>query len=112
MIRYYESNKTLKSYFDGLKEEIANLPKVKYYDDSIEDVSEDVSQLSSKIEDTTLNISELYKIVNNIKNDQKELLEIYNDKPIGPDPDAKQGGDPLTPDWSKICNTKRFSSKL
>ncbi len=106
----YESNKTLKSYFDGLKEEIANLPKVKYYDDSIEDVSEDVSELSSKIDDTTLNIAELYKIVNNIKNEQKELLEIYNDKPIGPDPDEKQGQDPLTPTGQKFATLKDLAA--
>ena len=106
----YESNKTLKAYFDGLKEEIANLPKVKYYDDSIEDVSEDVSQLSSKIDDTTLNIAELYKIVNNIKSEQQELLEIYNDKPIGPDPDSKESDDPLTPTGQKFATLKDLAA--
>ena len=106
----YESNKTLKAYFDGLKEEIANLPKVKYYDDSIEDVSEDVSQLSSKINDTTLNIAELYKIVNNIKSEQKELLEIYNDRPLNPDPDSKEGYDQLTPTGQKFATLKDLAS--
>ncbi len=106
----YESNKTLKAYFDGLKEEIANLPKVKYYDDSIEDVSEDVSQLSSKIDDTTLNIAELYKIVNNIKSEQEELLEIYNDRPVTPDPDTKEGDDPLTPTGQKFATLKDLAA--
>jgi hypothetical protein len=106
----YESNKTLKSYFDGLKEEIANLPKVKYYDDSIENVSEDVSKLSSKIEDTSLNIAELYKIVNNIKNEQKELLEIYNDRPVNPDPSSKEGDDPLTPTDQKFATLKDLAA--
>jgi len=76
---YYESNKELKSYFEGLKEEIANLPEVKYYDDSIDTIEKNVSSLSSKFESeyetTSYNISELSKLVDVIKVNQKKLKE-------------------------------------
>jgi uncharacterized coiled-coil DUF342 family protein len=94
--KYRDSNKEIKNYFNGLKEEVANLPEVKYYDT-------DIKKLSDKAETHTVNIADLYKIVEDIKGQQVELNEWtakYGDvdpsRPIGPDPKEKQGNDPLT----------------
>ena len=94
--KYRDSNKEIKNYFNGLKEEVANLPEVKYYD-------RDIKKLSDKAETHTVNIADLYKIVEDIKGQQVELNEWtakYGDvdpsRPIGPDPKEKQGNDPLT----------------
>ena len=40
----YESDKNLKGYFEGLKEEIANLPKPKYYDDNISELKKNLEK--------------------------------------------------------------------
>ena len=94
--KYSDSNKEIKNYFNGLKEEVANLPEVKYYD-------KDIKKLSEKAETHTVNIADLYKIVEDIKGQQVELNEWtakYGDvdpsRPIAPDPKEKQGNDPLT----------------
>ncbi len=75
----YEENKVLEKYFTGLKEEIAALPEVKYYDTPIRDLKKEVSKLDKKVgiklEDTTLNIAELYKLVGEIKSTQQQLQE-------------------------------------
>ena len=95
--KYRDSNKEIKNYFNGLKEEVANLPEVKYYD-------KDIKKLSDKAETHTVNIAELYKIVEDIKGKQKLLKEeIVNDRPIAPDPSEKQGNDPLTPTDQKFA---------
>jgi hypothetical protein len=81
-----------------LKEEVANLPEVKYYD-------KDIKKLSDKAETHTVNIADLYKIVEDIKGKQEVLKEDYAKyadgtdpaRPIAPDPKEKQGNDPLTP---------------
>jgi len=96
--KYRDSNKEIKNYFNGLKEEVANLPEVKYYD-------KDIKKLRDKAESHTVNIADLYKIVEDIKGQQKVLKEDYSKyadgtdpaRPIGPDPKEKQGNDPLTP---------------
>ena len=96
--KYRNANKEIKDYFNGLKEEVANLPEVKYYD-------KDIKKLSDKAETHTVNIAELYKIVEDIKGKQEVLKEDYAKyadgtdpaRPIGPDPKEKQGNDPLTP---------------
>ena len=95
--KYRDSNKEIKNYFDGLKEEVANLPEVKYYD-------KDIKKLSDKAETHTVNIAELYKIIEDIKGKQEVLKEDYDkyafgtdpSRPIAPDPKEKQGNDPLT----------------
>ena len=100
--KYRDSNKEIRNYFDGLKEEVANLPEVKYYD-------KDIKKLSDKAETHTVNIAELYKIVEDIKGKQEVLKEDYAKyadgtdpaRPIAPDPAEKQGNDPLTPTGDK-----------
>ena len=102
----YESNQVLKKYFDGLKEEISNLPEPKNYDDKFRDlrksVKGEVSRLSLKFDDilesnkdTRLNISELYKLVGEIKSGQELLTE--TNIPLGSDSPDTNNPDPLTP---------------
>ena len=96
--KYRDFNKEIKNYFNGLKEEVANLPEVKYYD-------KDIKKLREKAESHTINIADLYKIVEDIKGKQEVLKEDYAKyvdgtdpaRPIAPDPKEKQGNDPLTP---------------
>ncbi len=96
--KYRDANKEIKNYFNGLKEEVANLPEVKYYD-------KDIKKLRDKTESHTVNIADLYKIVEDIKGKQEILKEDYAKyadgtdpaRPIAPDPKEKQGNDPLTP---------------
>jgi DNA repair ATPase RecN len=56
-----KSDKNLKGYFEGLKEEIANLPEPKYYDDNISELKKSLYSLDKKYTDQTTNITELYK---------------------------------------------------
>ena len=108
--KYSDSNKELKNYFNGLKEEVANLPEVKYYD-------KDIKKLSDKAETHTVNIADLYKIVEEIKGQQVELNEWtskYGDvdpaRPIGPDPKEKQGNDPLTATDQKFATLQDLAA--
>ena len=106
----YESNKNLKVYFEGLKEEIANLPEPKYYDDNISELKKSLYSLDQKYTDQTTNIAELYKIVEELKGQQQDLTEIYNDRPLTPDPSLKQGNDPLTPTDQKFATLQDLAA--
>jgi len=103
--KHRDSHAELKNYYNRLQLEINSIPEVKYYD-------EDVKKLRDKSETHTLDIKELYKIVENIKGVQKDLEENHEilkedyakyadgtdpGRPIAPDPEEKQGDDPLTP---------------
>ena len=102
--KYKNANKEIKDYFNGLKEEVANLPEVKYYD-------KDIKKLSDKAETHTINIAELYKIVEDIKGKQEVLKEeLVNDRPIAPDPSEKQGDDPLTPTDQKFATLQDLAA--
>ena len=108
--KYRDSNKEIKNYFNGLKEEVANLPEVKYYD-------KDIKKLRDKTESHTVNIADLYKIVEDIKGQQVELNEWtakYGDvnpaRPIDPDPAEKQGKDPLTPTDQKFATLQDLAA--
>ena len=102
--KYRDSNKEIKNYFNGLKEEVDNLPEVKYYD-------KDIKKLSDKAETHTVNIAELYKIVESIKGKQEVLKEeIVNNRPIAPDPAEKQGDDPLTPTDQKFATLQDLAA--
>jgi len=102
--KYRDANKEIKNYFNGLKEEVANLPEVKYYD-------KDIKKLSDKAETHTVNIADLYKIVEDIKGKQEVLKEeLVNDRPIAPDPSEKQGNDPLTPTDQKFATLQDLAA--
>ena len=89
----HHENKLLTTYFEGLKEEIDNLPEVKYYDNPIKDLKKDLSVIDKRIEEKSLNISELYKIVEELRSVQEGLLNIppNEEQSVGP------YKDPLTP---------------
>jgi len=109
--KYRDSNKEIRNYFNGLKEEVANLPEVKYYD-------KDIRKLSDKTETHTVNIADLYKIVEDIKGKQEVLKEGYDKyafgtdpaRPIGPDPKEKQGNDPLTATDQKFATLQDLAA--
>ena len=103
----HEENKTLTNYFDGLKEEIDNLPKVKYYDDPIRNLKKDLSFIDERIEEKGLNIAELYKIVEELRSTQKELTEGLLNEP--PDTDNK---DPLTPLDKENATLKQLAESI
>jgi DNA repair ATPase RecN len=105
-----KSDKNLKGYFEGLKEEIANLPEPKYYDDNISELKKSLYSLDKKYTDQTTNITELYKIVEELKGQQQDLTEIYNNRPVTPDPAEKQGDDPLTPTDQKFATLQDLAS--
>ena len=94
-----KTDELLLSYFNELKEEITNLPEVKYYDDDISNIKSDIASLRS--------------LVQSIKNEQKDLneglqhlnevaLEEPHDKPQ----DIGGGQDPLTPIDQKFATFK------
>ena len=95
-----ETKDLSKGYFDGLAEEIENLPKPKYYDDTINslkrDVNRNISKLNNQYEDTTLDVTELYKLVNELKEKQNELKDLYEEGLLD-DPVDTNNEDPLTP---------------
>ena len=101
---------SLREYFNQLKEEIANLPEAPKYDDDIVDLKKTIFKLRDKSEDYNLNIAELYQIVEEIKGQQQTLTEVYNDRPIGPDPEEKQGQDPLTPTDQKFATLQDLAA--
>ena len=109
--KYRDANKEIKNYFNGLKEEVANLPEVKYYD-------KDIKKLRDKAESHTVNIADLYKIVEDIKGKQKVLKEDYDkyafgtdpSRPIAPDPKEKQGNDPLTATDQKFATLQDLAA--
>jgi hypothetical protein len=109
--KYRDSNKEIRNYFNGLKEEVAHLPEVKYYD-------KDIKKLRDKAESHTVNIADLYKIVEDIKGKQEVLKEEYAKyalgtdpaRPIDPDPKEKQGKDPLTPTDQKFATLQDLAA--
>ena len=106
--KHRETHGELKNYYNKLQLKVDGLPEVKYYD-------EDVKKLRDKSESHTLDIKELYKIVENIKGKQnilKEELEeeLVNNRPIAPDPAEKQGDDPLTPTDQKFATLQDLAA--
>tara|TARA_Y100000593_G_C4314958_1_gene340373 strand:- start:474 stop:4001 length:3528 start_codon:yes stop_codon:yes gene_type:complete len=101
---------SLREYFNSLKNDISHLPEVKYYDDDIIRLQKDFSTIKERVEEKTLNLAELYRLVDELKTQQKELQEVYNDRPIGPDPALKQGEDPLTPTDQKFATLQDLAS--
>ena len=86
-----EENKDLYSgYFESLTDEINNLPKVKYYDEEIEDTKRQLRY------EFTEELKFLKILVEEIKEKQEVLKEEVNRRPIQPDP-SEDNKDPLTP---------------
>jgi hypothetical protein len=86
---------SLREYFDSLKEEIGSLPEVKYYDKDVKGLRKDLSALNEKHNDNAVNITELYRIIEDLQELQNELKEDLTDNP--PTYTEVGSGDPLTP---------------
>ena len=82
-------NESLREYFDTLKEDITNLPKVRYYDEDIIRLKRDLGKLN---DDNSGNIKELYRIVEDLQEKQHNLEEGFLAQPPSTD-----NSDPLTP---------------
>ena len=97
-----KTDELLLQYYNELREEVSNLPEVKYYDEDIQQLKVDVKSVKS---DVSALINELYKIAFVIKKNQKalnEALEEPHDKPQ----DVGGGQDPLTPIDQKFATFK------
>lgn len=94
-----KTDELLLKYFTELREEITNLPEVKYYDKDIDYVKSD--------------IKELFNLVKTIKQEQKELQDIQegllNEPPSTPESVDGQK-DPLTPMDQKFATLDDLAS--
>ena len=93
-----EARDLSKGYFDDLANEISNLPKPKYYDENIRDLTKDIKKLNNHHDYNTTNISELYRIVEELKGKQEVLKEeLAEQGTMLADPPDTNNDDPLTP---------------
>ena len=93
-----EARDLSKGYFDDLADEISNLPKPKYYDENIRDITKDIKKLNNHHDYNTTNISELYRIVEELKGKQEVLKEeLAEQGTMLADPPDTNNDDPLTP---------------
>ena len=93
-----EARDLSKGYFDDLANEISNLPKPKYYDENIRDINKDIKKLNNHHDYNTTNISELYRIVEELKGKQEVLKEeLAEQGTMLADPPDTNNDDPLTP---------------
>ena len=94
-----ETDELLLGYFNDLREEISNFPEVKYYDEDIQQIKEEVGSVRENIKSSQLDIERLYKLVEIIKTSQKELKEEVDivNEPTNKPQNIGSGQDPLTP---------------
>ena len=95
-------------YFEGLTQEIANLPEVKYYDEDIERQSGDVKNLKSLyliVEELKEKQKAFKKEFNEVKDLQEGLLNEPNDEAQSVD----GTNDPLTPLDKQFPNLKSLA---
>ena len=93
-----EAKDLSKGYFDELADEISNLPKPKYYDENIRSLNKDIKKLNNHHDYNTTNISELYRIVEELKGKQEVLKEeLAEQGTMLADPPDTNNDDPLTP---------------
>ena len=93
-----EAKDLSKGYFDELADEISNLPKPKYYDENIRSLNKDIKKLNNHHDYNTTNISELYRIVDELKGKQEVLKEELEEQgTMLADPPDTNNDDPLTP---------------
>jgi hypothetical protein len=78
-----KTDQVLLNYFETLKEEISGLPKVKYYDEDLKNVTDE--------------IKDLYSLVETIKIEQKSLQENLLTEPPNEKESIGALSDPLTP---------------
>ena len=93
-----EARDLSKGYFDNLADEISNLPKPKYYDENIRDLTKNIKKLNNHHDYNTTNITELYRIVEELKGKQEILKEELDEQStLLAEPPETDNEDPLTP---------------
>ena len=93
-----EAKDLSKGYFDELADEVSNLPKPKYYDENIRSLNKDIKKLNNHHDYNTTNISELYRIVEELKGKQEVLKEELDEQStLLAEPPETDNEDPLTP---------------
>jgi len=83
---------SLKDYFDTLKEDIKNLPEVKYYDEEINEIKSDINSLQL----LKRNVKELKETQKEFQDTQKEFQEKLEEGLLNISP-QENNSDPLTP---------------
>ena len=104
-----KTDELLLGYFTELKEEISNLPEVKYYDEEIDELQKLVSKFNKRFSPVEGDIKSLYRIVEDIKKTQIELNEQILDEPADVSQDVGAGKDPLTPTDQKFATLDDLS---
>ena len=104
-----KTDELLLGYFTELKEEISNLPEVKYYDEEIDELQKLVSKFNKRFSPVEGDIKSLYRIVEDIKKTQIELNEQILDEPADVSQDVGGGKDPLTPTDQKFATLDDLS---
>ena len=104
-----KTDELLLGYFTELKEEISNLPEVKYYDQEINELQKLVSKFNKRFSPVEGDIKSLYRIVEDIKKTQIELNEQILDEPADVNQDIGGGKDPLTPTDQKFATLDDLS---
>ena len=107
-----ETDELLLGYFNDLREEISNFPEVKYYDEDIQQIKEEVGSVRENIKSSQLDIKRLYKLVEIIKTSQKELKEEVDivNEPTNKPQNIGSGQDPLTPMDQKFATLSDLSN--
>ena len=104
-----KTDELLLGYFTELREEISNLPEVKYYDEEIDELKKLVSKFNKRFSPVEGDIKSLYRIVEDIKKTQIELNEQILDEPADVSQDVGGGKDPLTPTDQKFATLDDLS---
>ena len=95
-----KTDQVLLNYFENLKEQISSLPEIKYYDEDIKHVRND--------------IKDLYDLVRTIKSEQKGLQEELQESLLREPPEEKESigkdPDPLTPLDQKFATLEDLSN--
>jgi DNA repair ATPase RecN len=106
--KYRSSNRELKDYFNKLQLEIHSLPEIKDYDESIGSLKKNLFDLDKQYRNTKDDIVELYKIVEDLKEQQTLTEQLLNEPPTYEQAvDGKP--DPLTPLDKKFATVDDLS---
>ena len=94
-----KTDELLLNYFNDLKEEVTNLPEVKYYDDDIRYIKSDIASLRSLVQS-------IKSEQNNLNEELQHLNEVALEEPHDVPQNIGGGQDPLTPIDQKFATFK------
>jgi hypothetical protein len=96
-----KTDQVLLNYFEKLKEEIANLPEVKFYDEDILNLNHKIEKIDGQLS----SLDYLYDLVETIKLNQIDLEEQLSNKSL-----SLNDEDPLTPLNQNFATLEDLSS--